>query len=328
MFWKRKKIAGGGDKLTIFFASDFHGSTACFKKFINGAKIYGADLLVMGGDLTGKAVMPVAEQQDGSFLAHQHGRDIRLANREEAEDFIKRVENMGFYATVVSEPEFRRLLGDKEAQETLFKKLVCERVAEWAEFAGRKLQGTEIDLITAPGNDDFFEIDDVLHASPHVQYHDMEVTEVKGGYQMLHCGGSNKTPWNTEREYTEAQYEQRFAELLPRVRDMDRCIFNVHVPPHGTALDKCPKLDENLQVVFEMGNPVHIHAGSTALTETLTRVQPLLSLHGHIHESRGNVKIGKTVCVNPGSVYPEGILQGVLVHLNGGEVKGLQLTQG
>lgn len=328
MFWRRKKIAASDDRLTIFFASDFHGSTACFKKFINGAKVYGADLLVMGGDLTGKAVMPVAEQQDGSFLAHQHGRDLSLANRGEAEEFMKRVENMGFYSIVVSEEEFKRLVSDGLAQETLFKKLVCDRVREWADFAGKKLQGSEVGLITAPGNDDFFEIDDVLNASPHIQYHEMEVTEIKGGYQMLHCGGSNKTPWNTEREYTEEEYEQRFAELVPRVRDMGRCVFNVHVPPHGTAIDKCSKLDENLQVVFEMGNPVQIHAGSTALTETLHREQPLLSLHGHIHEGRGNIKIGKTVCVNPGSVYPEGILQGVLVHLNGGEVKGLQLTQG
>ena len=328
MFWRKKKSTDTGDKLTIFFASDFHGSTACFKKFINGAKVYGADLLVMGGDLTGKAVMPVAEQQDGSFLAHQHGRDLHLANRGEAEEFMKRVENMGFYSIVVSEEEFKRLISDGPAQETLFKKLVCDRVREWADFAGMKLQGSGVGLITAPGNDDFFEIDDVLHASPHIQYHEMEVTEIKGGYQMLHCGGSNKTPWNTEREYTEEEYEQRFAELVPRVRDMTRCVFNVHVPPHGTAIDKCSKLDENLQVVFEMGNPVQIHAGSTALTETLSREQPLLSLHGHIHEGRGNIKIGKTVCVNPGSVYPEGILQGVLVHLNGGEVKGLQLTQG
>lgn len=328
MFFKKKKGGNGASDLTIFFASDLHGSTICFKKFVNAAKFYKADVLVMGGDLTGKAVMPIAEQGDGSFLAFQHGEEIRLASREEVDDFVKRVNNMGFYPAVMSETEFQKLAKDADAQQKLFKRLVCDRVQEWADYAGQVLKGTGVDLISAPGNDDFIEIDDVLNRSPHVHYHEMEVTEVKGGYEMLHCGGSNKTPWDTEREFTEEQYEKRFAELVPQVKDMNRCIFNVHVPPHGTVLDTCPKLDENLQVVFEMGNPVQMHAGSTALVETLKREQPLLGLHGHIHEGRGNIKIGKTVCVNPGSVYPEGILQGVLVQLRGGEVKGVQLTQG
>lgn len=328
MFFKRKKQEKASDDLTIFFASDLHGSTICFKKFVNGAKFYGADLLVMGGDLTGKAVMPIAEQEDGSFLAHQHGQEVRLSSESEVDEFVKRVNNMGFYPTVMSEQEFRTLAADSDAQHELFKKLVCERVSEWADYAGEKLQGTGVRLITAPGNDDFWEIDEVLTSSPHVEYYEMEVTELPGGYQMLHCGGSTKTPWDTEREYSEEQYEERFAELVPQVRDMSRCIFNVHVPPHGTVLDKCPKLDDNLQVVFEMGNPVQMHAGSSTLTEIVKREQPLLGLHGHIHEGRGNIKIGRTVCVNPGSVYPEGILQGVLVQLKGGEVAKVQLTQG
>lgn len=324
MFFRKKR---SGEDLTIFFASDLHGSTVCFKKFVNGAKFYGANVLVMGGDLTGKAVMPIAEQPDRTYLAYQHGQDVRLKTKEEVDEFIKRVTNMGFYPTVVSEEEFQNLSNDPQGQQALFKKLVVERVREWADYAGEKLKGTEIPLITAPGNDDFWEIDEVLEGSPHVQYHEMQVTEIKG-YQMLHCGGSNKTPWDTEREYTEEEYAERFASLIPQVHDMSKCIFNVHVPPHGTVLDTCPKLDENLQVVFEMGNPVQMHAGSTTLHSVIKQEQPLLGLHGHIHEGRGNIKIGKTVCVNPGSVYPEGILQGVLIKLSNGEVKNAQLTQG
>ena len=171
------------------------------------------------------------------------------------------------------------------------------------------------------------QIDNVLHDSPYVHYHEMEITELNG-YELLHCGGSTKTPWNTEREYTEKEYAAKFSELVPQVQDMRRCIFNVHVPPFGTVLDQCPKLDENLQVVFEMGNPVQMHAGSSALLDTLKVQQPMLGIHGHIHEGRGNIKIGNTVCVNPGSVYPEGLLQGVLVTLNNGEVESVQLTQG
>ncbi|MEQ8666286.1 MAG: hypothetical protein RIC16_11225 [Rhodospirillales bacterium] len=325
MFWKKKKNVG--DKVTIFFATDLHGSTVCFKKFVNGAQFYGADVLVMGGDLTGKAVIPITEQDDGTFIGFQTGSNVTLASQDELDEFVNRVNNQGFYPTIMTEAEFQAIKNDQVAQAKLFKKLVVERVQEWADYAGEKLKGTDIPFITSPGNDDFFEIDDVLNDAPHVQYHEMEITEVRG-YEMLHCGGSTKTPWDTEREFTEEEYQSRFAELIPQVQDMSRCIFNVHVPPYGTVLDRCPKLDENLQVVFDMGNPVSMQAGCQALTDTITEQQPLLGIHGHIHEGRGNIKIGNTTCVNPGSVYPEGILQGALVTLSDGAVESVQLTQG
>ena len=155
----------------------------------------------------------------------------------------------------------------------------------------------------------------------------MEVTSLRG-YEVLHCGGSTRTPWDTEREFTEDQYRERLGHLCAQVKDMSRCIFNVHVPPHGTILDQCPKLDDDLRIVFEMGQPVQMHAGSSELYKTIEKHQPLLGIHGHIHEGRGQIKIGRTVCVNPGSTYPEGLLQGVLVALQDGAIKNVSLTQG
>jgi Icc-related predicted phosphoesterase len=323
----KNKPALSGDKLIVLFASDLHGSNVCFKKFVNGAKFYGANCLVMGGDLTGKAIMPIARQSDGSYLAHSSAGELRLQSQGELNEYSRRVSDSGFYPSVMAEEEFRALGRDEQARHGLFKRLVCERVTEWCDYASSKLAGTGVRFITAPGNDDFFEIDDILRAAPQIEFHEMEVTEI-AGYEMLHCGGSNKTPWDTEREYTEEQYQQRFSELVPKVKNMDRCIFNVHVPPHGSVLDTCPKLDATLQVVYDMGNPVSMHAGSTAVLNAIKQHQPLLGLHGHIHEGRGQITIGKTVCLNPGSAYPEGILQSVLVTLQGGAIRGVQLTQG
>lgn len=325
--WPFGKAKASGEKVVIFFASDLHGSTVCFRKFINAAKFYKANILVMGGDMTGKAIMPVAKQSDGSHLVHDAGRESRLTSSAEVAEFCKRAENSGFYPVIVSEEEFRSLASDEKARHGLFKRLVCERVSAWCDYAMEKLNGTGVVLVTAPGNDDFFEIDDILTACPAVHFHEMEVTEIMG-YEMLHVGGSTKTPWDTEREFTEDEYQDKFRTLVPKVKDISRCIFNVHVPPFGTILDACPKLDENLQVVFEMGNPVSMHAGSSALTEVIKESQPLLGIHGHIHEGRGNIRIGRTVCINPGSVYPEGILQGALITLQGTEVTGVHLTQG
>jgi Icc-related predicted phosphoesterase len=109
---------------------------------------------------------------------------------------------------------------------------------------------------------------------------------------------------------------------------MSRCIFNVHVPPFGTTLDACPKLDENLRVVYEMGLPVQTHAGCQTLVDVIKQHQPLLGLHGHVHEGRAKINIGKTICINPGSAYPEGILQGAMITLREDQVAQVSLTQG
>jgi Icc-related predicted phosphoesterase len=327
VFW-RKKGKDGNSEVKIFFASDLHGSNVCFKKFVNSAQFYNADVLVLGGDLTGKAVIPIAEQANGSFLTFQHGESLVLNGKDELDEFVKRQGNIGFYPSVMSEDEYQRLRKDPEAQAALFKQLVLERVREWAQFAADKLKGTGIPLAALPGNDDFREIDDILTQCTHFDFHEMQVCEFTGGYQMLYCGGSTPTPWDTEREYTEAQFVERFAKLLPQVTDMSRCIFNVHVPPFGTALDACPKLDKNLQVVYEMGLPAQIHAGCQTLSDIIKEHQPLLGLHGHIHEGRAKINIGNTICINPGSVYPEGILQGALVTLREGEVIQANLMQG
>jgi uncharacterized protein len=327
VFWRKKGKDANGE-VKMFFASDLHGSNVCFKKFINSAKFYSANVLVLGGDLTGKAVIPIAEQADGTFLAFQHGEQVKISGKDELDEFVKRQGNIGFYPAVMPESEYQRLRANPDEQAALFKRLVLERVREWAEFAAGKLAGTEIPLVALPGNDDFEEIDEILTQAAHFDFHEMQVCEFKGGYQMLYCGGSTPTPWDTEREYTEEQYVKRFAELLPQVGDMNRCIFNVHVPPFGTALDACPKLDKNLQVVYEMGLPAQVHAGCQTLIDIIKEHQPLLGLHGHIHEGRAKINIGKTICINPGSVYPEGILQGALITLRDGQVTQANLMQG
>lgn len=325
LFGKKKKK--GEAEIVIYFASDLHGSTVCFKKFVNAAQFYGANVLLMGGDMTGKAILPIAEQGDGGWLADFSGETTRLKTQDEVDAYIKRAVNMGFYPHVMTEAEFQRLKGNPEEQHELFKKLVLDRVRGWCDWAGEKLKGTGIPLITMPGNDDFLEIDGVLSKHPAVEFYEMTVTPL-GSFEMLHVGGSTPTPWNTEREFTEEEYEKKFEQLVPQVKDMRRCIFDVHVPPYDTILDQCPKLDANLQVVYEMGNPVQMHAGSTAVRKAIEKYQPLVGLHGHIHEGRGRINIGRTVCVNPGSVYHDGLLQGSLITLGPDGIQDIQMLQG
>jgi uncharacterized protein len=320
----RKRDSSG--ELAIFFATDLHGSNVCFKKFVNAGKFYGASVLVLGGDVTGKMLVPIARQKDGSYLASSAGKELRLEG-EEAAALEQQVSDMGFYPKVMSEEEFQELRDDPEGQEALFHELIRKRLEEWIEYARPRLAEQGVKCFAAPGNDDAFFIDELFADSGAIELLEGRVVEVDG-IEMLTTGWSNETPWKTERETSESELRAMIMEMIERLERPENAIFNIHVPPHATALDQCPKLDENLRPVSSGGNPVMTSAGSTAVRELIEAHQPLLGLHGHIHEGRGIARIDRTVCVNPGSNYSEGVLNGSLIRLRQGEVRDVHLTQG
>jgi uncharacterized protein len=320
----RKRDSSG--ELAIFFATDLHGSNVCFKKFVNAGKFYGASVLILGGDVTGKMLVPIARQKDGSYLASSAGKELRLEG-EEAAALEQQVSDMGFYPKVMSEEEFQGLRDDPEGQEALFHELIRERLEEWIEYARPRLAEQGVKCFAAPGNDDAFFIDELFADSDTIELLEGRVVEVDG-IEMLTTGWSNETPWKTERETSESELRTMIMKMIDRLERPENAIFNIHVPPHATALDQCPKLDENLRPVSSGGNPVMTSAGSTAVRELIEAHQPLLGLHGHIHEGRGIARIDRTVCVNPGSNYSEGVLNGSLIRLRQGEVRDVHLTQG
>jgi len=320
----RKRDSSG--ELAIFFATDLHGSNVCFKKFVNAGKFYGASVLILGGDVTGKMMVPIARQKDGSYLASSAGKELRLEG-EEAAALEQQVSDMGFYPKVMSEEEFQELRDDPEGQEALFHELIRERLEEWIEYARPRLAEQGVKCYAAPGNDDAFFIDELLADSGAIELLEGRVVNVDG-VEMLTTGWSNETPWKTERETSETELRAMIKQMIDQLERPENAIFNIHVPPHGTALDQCPKLDEDLRPVSSGGNPVMTSAGSTAVRELIETYQPLLGLHGHIHEGRGIARIDRTVCVNPGSNYSEGVLNGSLIRLKEGEVRDVHLTQG
>jgi Icc-related predicted phosphoesterase len=321
----RKRDSSG--ELAIFFATDLHGSNVCFKKFVNAGKFYGASVLILGGDVTGKMMVPIARQEDDSYLTSFAGKDLRLKAGEEAAALEEQVSDMGFYPKVMSEEEFQELRDDPEGQEALFHELIRERLEEWIEYARPRLAEQGVKCYAAPGNDDAFFIDELLADSGAIELLEGRVVNVDG-VEMLTTGWSNETPWKTERETSETELRAMIKQMIDQLDRPENAIFNIHVPPHGTALDQCPKLDEDLRPVSSGGNPVMTSAGSTAVRELIETYQPLLGLHGHIHEGRGIARIDRTVCVNPGSNYSEGVLNGSLIRLKQGEVRDVHLTQG
>jgi Icc-related predicted phosphoesterase len=116
--------------------------------------------------------------------------------------------------------------------------------------------------------------------------------------------------------------------MVPKLEHPERAVFNLHAPPFGTQLDEAPLLDANLQVQATLGQVRMVPVGSTAVRDAEQTYQPLLGLHGHIHESSGIRRIGRTVVLNPGSDYSTGALNGALITLDGDKVKAQQLVRG
>ncbi len=311
----------------VFFATDIHGSETCFRKFLNSAEFYSADVIVLGGDMTGKALVPIVGNGDGQY--HCYLQDQR---HDFGPDDLGRYERMvrdrGLYPFRTTESELAELHATPGRLEALDRQSILDVVQQWVALADERLEGTKIRAFVCPGNDDMLEIDEILRASRHLEVGEGRVIELDQGFQLLSTGWANRTPWDTDREEDEDAMAQRIKAMVDQATaPAEKLIFNFHCPPHGTALDEAPELTEDLGVVG--GGRVLAHVGSTAVREAIEATQPALSLHGHIHEARGAARIGTTLSINPGSAYETGDLQGAVIELDGqGAVKRYRLTIG
>jgi Icc-related predicted phosphoesterase len=302
--------------MRLFFASDIHGSDKCWLKFLSAAKYYGADVLMIGGDITGKFIVPIIKQADGEATAEFLGIKRRVDTKEGLERLKTQIANSGQYWIELAPDEYQFYEGDQTRIDELFKRLVLERVEQWVEIADQRLKGTGIRCFVSGANDDYFEVDDYLRRSTTIEVPESRVLDLNG-LEMLSLGYGNPTPWNCPRDISEEELGKKIDDLAGSIVHMDRAIFNLHVPPFGSGLDVAPKLDKNLRVVASgSGSPEMVPVGSTAVRDAILKYEPMLGLHGHIHESRGSRRLGATTIVNPGSEYAEGILTGALLDLS------------
>jgi len=298
--------------MKIFFATDIHGSEICWRKFINAAAFYKADMVILGGDVTGKVMIPIVEH-NGYWQVTYRGETQRIENREMLAEIEQRIRNRGSYPAVVSPDELQHLSEEEGEVDRRFSVEMMHSLDRWLDMADTKLKGGQIGCILNGGNDDIFEIDDIIESSPCVTFAEGKVLDL-GGFSLVSMGWTNPTPWDTFREAPEEELAGRIEAVAQHVPDMGRAIFNFHAPPYGTGLDEAPALDENLRPMH--GGAVMKPVGLLAVRDAIVKHQPLLSVHGHIHESRAVKKMGRTLAVNPGSVYGDGVLQGAVIELD------------
>ncbi|HYQ78532.1 MAG TPA: hypothetical protein VEP91_05410 [Solirubrobacterales bacterium] len=323
MFKRRQR----GSVTRVFYAGDVHGSRVCWKKFVNAAAHYPADALVMGGDLTGKALVPIVREGDGSYSARVIGEQRVAETAEELDEMQRAIATNGMYPLIVDPDEARALAADPRRREEAFEQALLEELRLWVRFADERLAGTDVRAFVIPGNDDPWSVDQVLASGRSVAACDQRVMML-GPHEMVSFGFSNRTPWDTPRELDEDEIYSRLRRLSDQLETPERAIFNIHVPPYGSSLDTALEVDEELRYVMKGGRPHEVSTGSPAVRQIIEEVQPLLSLHGHIHESKGVTRIGRTVAINPGSDYTSGHLDGCLVHLEPDRVVNRYLISG
>ncbi len=330
-FWSRNRSV---KSTRLLYATDVHGSEPTYRKFINAGKIYDVDVLILGGDLTGKLLVPIVDLGNQRYTATLQSRRVELEGTEELTAFQDRLAKLGFYDSVVTSSQYQELRDDPDRVNTIFQEQAAQRLRSWVRLAEERLADTEIRCYVTGGNDDDPEILEVLEQESRDRVVPCEgklVELTEEGHVMASLGYSNPTPWDTPREADEERMAELIQDAISGLENFSMAVFNFHAPPVDSALDTCPKLDPSTDpptVITAGGEPVMFGAGSSAVREAIERYQPLLSLHGHIHESRGKVMIGRTTAVNPGSEYGEAILRGALVTLDGANVQSVQMTSG
>lgn len=311
--------------MRIYYASDVHGSELCWRKFLNAAKYYRVDALIMGGDITGKAIVPI-ERNGGRARSTYAGRSVELSSDDELEAFEKTVRDAGMYPYRAGREELAELEEDDGKRQALFDRVLRAELERWVEIARSKLEGSP-DLFVMPGNDDPWFVDEVLADAEVMTLCDERIVRV-GDHEMISLSYANRTPWNSPRELDEPELHERIARMADRLENVAMSVFNLHVPPFGTTLDQAPVLDATLKPVTRLGQVETGPVGSHSVRDALMEYQPLLSLHGHIHESRASCTLGRTIAINPGSEYSTGRIHGVIVELRKGRVRSHQLVSG
>jgi len=312
--------------MKLFFATDVHGSDICWKKFVSAGKFYEADVLILGGDMTGKAIVPIIAQGNDRYKVTLLEQESMLNGKDEVDKMSLTIQNRGYYPYITTPDEVQDISSTPGKSDLLFLDQVTKTLERWMDYADQKLDGTGIRCYVCPGNDDVFEIDSVIAASRMVRSVEGEVVELDEHHEMISSGWSNPTPWHTHREEPEEALLDRIEAVIGKAANPSNAVFNLHPPPYGSGLDEAPELTKDMRPAYAGRSLVSV--GSKSVLAVLDKYQPLLGLHGHIHEGKGARKYKKTLCINPGSMYEQGMLHGAIVDLKPQKVGNYVLTTG
>jgi Icc-related predicted phosphoesterase len=284
------------------------------------------NVAICGGDLTGKMIVPVVEGKDGKYEYYLMGA-THTTDREGLDKAFKDVRGIGYYPYLTNENEYKEMAQNPKKVDEVFHNVMTSTLTRWLDLIPEKIP-SETRVVVCPGNDDRLQVDELIENHEHVINGEGKVIEIDESHEMVSCGWVNPSPWKTAREEPDDKLEERLEKYIAPLKNVKSAIFNFHAPPYQTKLDEAPLLDEQLNPIIQGGSVVMVPVGSKAVRKMIEKYQPFLGLHGHIHESAGSMKIGRTHCVNPGSEYAEGIIRAFLIEFKGDSLVRLQRIEG
>jgi len=315
-------------KTRIFFVSDIHGSDRLFLKFVNAGKVYKANILLLGGDITGKTVTPVLNDGD-SWRAEYVGTKQEAHTGEQLDELERRIRDIGSYPYRTTSTEWETLRQNGQKMDEIFTELMTSSVKRWTQIAEERLKPIDVKIIINVGNDDLPIVGDILKQSDYVIYPNEQVVSLDDKHEMPSVGNSNKTPWDCPGDISEEELLSKLEKTTEKLSHPENSLFNFHCPPYDTQIDLAPRLDSALKPVLTPGGePEMAHVGSTSVRQVIEKFQPLAGLHVHIHEARGFSQVGKTICFNPGSEYTTGVLRGLVINLSDKKLDNYVFTEG
>ncbi|HJY96010.1 MAG TPA: hypothetical protein VJ371_13720, partial [Streptosporangiaceae bacterium] len=261
-------------KTLVYFVSDLHGSSMCFRKFVNSTKVYKPRVLILGGDVAGKAIQSIVKAPGGRYQCEFVGTRYDISDDDELTNLERLIADHGYYP-------YRAEPGELEAMEAagtldeLFLRLMRERLTEWLDIADTRLRPQNIPLFFMLGNDDPPELAGLLDQAPWGTHAEGQVVHLDDDHEMMSWGYANTTPWHTYREQDEQQLATAYETMAKRLERPERAVFNLHPPPYNTQLDDAPALDDDLRVHAVMGQVQYAAVGSTAVRDIETQYQPL-----------------------------------------------------
>ena len=284
--------------------------------------------MILCGDITGKAVVFIVKKADGTYWANFLGNQYALQHDKEMLTLKKQIDDCGYYTYICSQEELDDLNGSRSKQDSVLLDLIQQRTKEWVVEAESRLATSGVELYVLPGNDDPLIIDEAIKSS-FVVNPEGRVLEIADGHEMIATGYTNMTPWKAPRDIEDEDLRKRIASMASQLKHPKSAVFALHAPPFGTNLDMAPTLDATFRPKTIAGGVVEIgHVGSKAVRELVQEYQPLLGLHGHVHEAKAVNKIGRTLCFNAGSEYESGTLRGALISMSMEKVENYILTAG
>jgi len=316
--------------LRCYMCSDLHAANRTYRKLLNAIKmnVYEAQVVLIAGDLTGKAIVPIIKQSNGRYTASFLDQHYLIDTEAELEKLKNSISDIGYYPYVTDQEEVDALRTDTAKMSELFRQKMIERVGEWVAMAEERIGKGGIQFYMMPGNDDDRGVDEMIARSSYVVNPVGKTIHLNEHHEMISFDYANPTPWHTPREWSEEEYYERVKASASTLKNVQNALFMIHVPPFDTGIDTAPELDKTMRPKVTMGDVLRVPVGSTGVRKAIQELQPLVTVHGHVHEAGGQSKLGRTTCFNAGSEANQGILRGFVFDLGKDKLERAFRVQG